>query len=80
MKNKSNTIKPSQDKTVEKTINWIPMPCVNCHKVTKVPEHSLYCMECNPDPVEEFARKEREIKHDYDIDDGLSGFDKIGGE
>lgn len=37
------------------------MPCVKCNKVTKVPEHSLYCRECNPNPVEEFARKERQI-------------------
>ena len=58
------TIKPSQDKTVEKTINWIPMPCVKCHKVTKVPEHSLYCMECNSDPVEEFEKEERRINYE----------------
>lgn len=45
----------------KKYINWIPMPCVKCNKVTKVPEHSLYCRECNPDPVEEFDRNERHI-------------------
>lgn len=30
-------------------INWIPLPCMNCNKVTKLPEHSLYCFECRTD-------------------------------
>lgn len=25
----------------------VPMPCMKCHKVTKVPENSLYCADCS---------------------------------
>lgn len=42
----NQTHKPKTSGKTKQAINWIPMPCMNCHKVKKMPEYSIYCLEC----------------------------------
>lgn len=38
------------DDKVEKAIKWVAMPCMKCNKIMKMPEHAIYCRECNSFP------------------------------
>ena len=44
----------------KKYINFIPMPCVNCHKVSKMPEYSLYCLDCRTTAFVKYPREAEE--------------------